>query len=81
MPGIQCVICLSSDTSTDEWCALRECGHVFHTHCVAQSLEHNRKCPQCRVSGAGQWVGGVEGEEEGSWQQRTLAMREEHADF
>lgn len=23
---------------------------VFHTHCLEQSLEHNRRCPQCRVS-------------------------------
>lgn len=50
MPGVQCVICLSSDTSTDDWCALKECGHVFHTHCAVQALEHSRRCPQCRVS-------------------------------
>lgn len=56
MPGVQCVICLSADTSAEEWCVLKECGHVFHTHCLLQSLEHARKCPQCRVSG-----GAVEG--------------------
>jgi hypothetical protein len=50
MPGVQCVICLSADTSTEEWCMLRDCGHVFHTHCLVQSLEHNKRCPQCRVS-------------------------------
>ncbi|KAL4450221.1 hypothetical protein ABPG77_010890 [Micractinium sp. CCAP 211/92] len=49
MPGVQCVICLASDTSTDDWCALKECGHVFHTHCAAQALEHSRRCPQCRT--------------------------------
>ncbi|PRW60389.1 hypothetical protein C2E21_1164 [Chlorella sorokiniana] len=58
MPGVQCVICLSSDTSTDEWCALRECGHVFHTHCLEQSLEHNRRCPQCRTDYSGRKYGG-----------------------
>lgn len=59
MPGIQCVICLTSDTSSEEWCTLRECGHVFHTHCAAQALEHSRRCPQCRVRGSE--GGGYEG--------------------
>ena len=58
MPGVQCVICLSADTSTEDWSALKDCGHVFHTHCLAQAMEHNRRCPQCRVGAscvAGVW--------------------------
>lgn len=50
MPGVQCVICLASDTNSEDWSVLTGCGHVFHTHCVLQSLEHSKRCPQCRVS-------------------------------
>ncbi len=47
-----CPICL--DCSEDEtWVAL-ECGHVMHTTCAAQSVEHAKKCPVCRVRG-GEW--------------------------
>jgi Zinc finger, C3HC4 type (RING finger) len=57
--GVQCPVCC--EVATDDadgscpsaqsqgWSALTGCGHVFHTACLLQCLEHKSLCPNCRV--------------------------------
>ena len=40
-----CVICLDT---IQTGLRIKDCGHVFHTHCIRGSLSHGRKCPVCR---------------------------------
>ena len=61
--GVQCPVCCevatddaengsggaSSGGSSAGWSALTGCGHVFHTACLLQCLEHKSLCPNCRV--------------------------------
>ena len=42
-----CSICLSR--TGGEWWWLHKCGHSFHVNCIAASLEHDDRCPLCRV--------------------------------
>lgn len=55
--GVQCPVCCEVATDDDAdgssasqgWSALTGCGHVFHTACLLQCLEHKSLCPNCRV--------------------------------
>jgi len=38
-----------SSSSTNTWSAVAKCGHIFHTACLMQALEHKAACPNCRV--------------------------------
>ncbi len=42
-----CSICLD-DVEHIESTSKLSCGHHFHTNCIRQCLEINRKCPLCR---------------------------------
>lgn len=44
-----CSICLH-DIVQDEQIYDFKCGHVFHTHCILQTLMTSNKCPLCRVA-------------------------------
>ena len=39
--------------STNAWSAVAKCGHIFHTACLMQALEHKAACPNCRVRDGG----------------------------
>lgn len=34
--------------SQEDVVKLRECGHVYHTVCITEVLEDDKKCPLCR---------------------------------
>jgi hypothetical protein len=42
-----CVICMDNDDTTKPF-VLTACGHLFHTDCLATSLNFNSACPVCR---------------------------------
>ncbi|EPS63723.1 hypothetical protein M569_11061, partial [Genlisea aurea] len=46
--GGGCVICLADYEKSDEVRVLRDCGHLFHTHCVDPWLSAHATCPVCR---------------------------------
>ncbi|KAL0054321.1 hypothetical protein WJX82_007108 [Trebouxia sp. C0006] len=50
MCSLRCSICLESakDKQDETGWAVLGCGHVFHAHCLQQSLEHKKACPNCR---------------------------------
>lgn len=40
--------CICHDNEQTEWSAITKCGHVFHTTCLAKSLNYRHRCPSCR---------------------------------
>jgi hypothetical protein len=45
-PVETCAICLEDGSTSSGWVHLRNCGHKFHTHCLASWAETS--CPLCR---------------------------------
>jgi len=41
-----CAICQEEGSTSSGWVHLRNCGHKFHTHCLASWAETS--CPLCR---------------------------------
>ena len=44
-PSSVCVICLER---LEEPIELLPCGHIYHCHCLKDSLQEDMRCPQCR---------------------------------
>lgn len=59
MCSLRCSICLEAakDKQDETGWAVLGCGHVFHAHCLQQSLEHKKSCPNCRVCEAASFCG------------------------
>lgn len=47
----ECCICLENYGAGDTICVpiTKECNHIFHDDCVIAWLQHNNRCPLCRV--------------------------------
>lgn len=43
-----CIICLDQDTSDNAGQTTLPCSHTFHTHCIAQWVDLDSRCPICR---------------------------------
>ena len=46
-PPTECAVCLDRLVAPIE---LLPCGHIFHRHCLTDSLRFDRRCPQCRYT-------------------------------
>jgi hypothetical protein len=46
--GTTCSICLESLLSSEVGALC--CGHVYHSHCISQWLEHKPACTQCKTA-------------------------------
>lgn len=44
----RCSVCLGCLGCDEHETKLDGCGHMFHTKCIVQALQHNRSCPVCR---------------------------------
>lgn len=44
---LSCAICAETVAPSDE-VSVTQCGHMFHTACMATWLERVKNCPQCR---------------------------------
>jgi hypothetical protein len=43
-----CCVCLENYIEKHTITQIKECGHIFHTHCIGRWLERNQTCPICR---------------------------------
>ncbi|XP_073158473.1 E3 ubiquitin-protein ligase ATL4-like [Henckelia pumila] len=48
--GLSCAVCLNRLRRNNKVWELRNCGHVFHKHCLEEWLRHDARstCPLCR---------------------------------
>lgn len=44
-----CSICLSKLHGKGRVLQIYSCGHLFHSDCISEALQHDSKCPKCRV--------------------------------
>lgn len=47
--SVDCAICFTKLHSKGQVFQLFSCSHLFHRDCITTALQHDSKCPQCRV--------------------------------